>query len=192
MPARTLSLLFLTLALTSFHASEPEMPAPQALAEDPVAAVEAFFEARPSGLDGMEIARLAPVVVAEARRVGLPPGMVLAVIEVESGGRIRARSAADARGLMQILPTTGQALASELGVPWQGAETLYDPETNVRLGVVYLARLRDRFGDMPTALAAYNAGPTRIARMLAHGQPVPRGYARRVLSAWPSPPPRPI
>jgi soluble lytic murein transglycosylase len=159
------------------------MPAALDLERDPERAVRSYFEARTTGLTDAQLARLAPVLVAEAERAGFTPGMVLAVIEVESGGRIRARSHKNALGLMQILPRTGHALAHEAGLPWRGPETLFDPVTNVRLGVRYLEQLVERFGDVPTALAAYNAGPTRVADLLRQGHPVPSRYADRVMSA---------
>jgi len=182
--ARARILILASLALSSFHLAPATMPEAEVIERDPEHAVRSFFRARPSGLSDTDVARLAPVLVREADAAGVTLGMVLAVIDVESGGRSRARSHRDARGLMQILPSTGRALALELGVPWRGPETLYDPVTNVRLGVVYLAQLLARFGDVPTALAAYNAGPSRVARLLAAGRPVPRGYAERVLAAW--------
>ena len=176
-------LLLMSLTLTSFHLAPADMPEAGILQSDPERAVRSYFEARPTGLSAADLARLAPVVVAEASRAGLTPAMVLAVIEVESGGRIRARSSKNALGLMQILPRTGRALASEAGLAWRGPQTLYDPVTNVRLGVRYLEQLVMRFGDVPTALAAYNSGPTRVAGLLRSGRPVPRGYARRVMAA---------
>jgi len=181
---RTRVLLIVSFALTSFHLAPADMPEPDALARDPEGAVRTYFEARPTGLTEADLARLVPTLVAEATRAGLGPAMVLAVIEVESRGRIRARSHKNALGLMQILPRTGRALAREAGLPWQGPETLYDPVVNVRLGVRYLEQLVARFGDLPTALAAYNAGPTRVQSLLREGRPIPRGYARRVMAAW--------
>lgn len=184
MTGRHIRLLLLSLLLTSFHFAPADMPGAFDLESDPERAVRAYFEARTTGLTAADLARLAPVLVAEAERAGFTPGMVLAVIEVESGGRIRARSHKNALGLMQILPRTGHALAHEAGLPWWGPETLFDPVINVRLGVRYLEQLVARFGDVPTALAAYNAGPTRVADLLRDGQPVPTRYADRVMSAW--------
>ena len=181
---RTRVLLLMSFALTSFHLAPAEMPAPGALAVDPERAVRDYFESRTTGLTESDLSLLAPALVAEAARAGFTPAMVLAVIEVESGGRIRARSYKNARGLMQILPRTGRALAHEAGLPWSGPESLYDPVINVRLGVRYLEQLVERFGDVPTALAAYNVGPTRVAGWLRAGQPIPRGYADRVMAAW--------
>ncbi len=179
------ALLFaVSLVLTSVHWVPAEMPGATALERNPEAAVREYFEARTTGLTDRDLARLVPAVVDEAERAGLSPAMVLAVIEVESGGRIRARSHAGARGLMQLLPNTGLHLALDHGIPWQGPETLYDPVQNVRLGVRYLEELIDRFGDVQVALAAYNAGPTRVARLLRRGHPIPRRYAERVFQAW--------
>lgn len=187
MRGRHVLLLLLSLGLSSFHLAPAEMPEAKVLEHDPETGVRRYFEARATGLTRHDLHRLVPTVVAEAERAGFKPAMVLAVIEVESGGRIRARSHAGARGLMQLLPTTGAWLATDAGIPWHGPETLYDPVSNVRLGVRYLEQLVERFGDVPTALAAYNAGPTRVARMLRRGHPIPRRYAERVLRTW-SPP----
>jgi len=185
MSGRHIRLLVVSLMLTSFHLAPAGMPEAGDLERDPERAVRRYFESRTSGLTHRDLARLAPVVVAEAEQAGLTAGMVLAVIEVESRGRVRARSHKNALGLMQILPGTGRALAREVGVAWRGPETLYDPVTNVRLGVRYLEQLLDRFdGDVHVALAAYNAGPTRVADLLRQGHPIPRRYVERVLSAW--------
>jgi soluble lytic murein transglycosylase-like protein len=127
---------------------------------------------------------LARTLVRECAAHDLEPALVLAVIEVESRFDTRAVSKADAHGLMQIQPRTGLAWARRLGIPWRGVDTLYDPIDNVRIGIAYLARLRDRFGSLPTALSAYNQGPTRVSRRLGAGQGVPAGYARRVMQAW--------
>ena len=132
--------------------------------------------------------RLARAIVYEGRRAGIEPALVLAMIQVESAFRPRAVSPAGAYGLMQIRRRTGLAWARRLGIPWRGAEqTLFDPVDNVRIGIAYLARLRERFGSLPTALAAYNQGPTRVSRKLGRGEPVPASYARRVMQAWSEP-----
>jgi soluble lytic murein transglycosylase len=130
-------------------------------------------------------AELAHVLVRDALANDLEPSMVLAVIQVESTFNPRALSSASAYGLMQIRPRTGLAYARMLGIDWRGPEqTLFDPVENVRIGILYLARLRDRFGSIPTALSAYNQGPTRVSRRLRARQAVPAGYAQRVMNAW--------
>ncbi len=132
--------------------------------------------------------RLARTIVAEAQLHGIEPALVLAMIQVESSFRPDAVSPAGAYGLMQIRSRTGLACAQRLGIAWHGEkETLFDPVANVRIGIAYLARLRDRFDSLPTALAAYNQGPTRVSLKLGRGEPVAAHYTRRVMQAWSGP-----
>ena len=80
--------------------------------------------------------------------------LVRAVIQVESGWDPRAVSSKGARGLMQLMPGTADML---------GVDDPFDPEQNIGGGVKYLADLTDKYnGDIEKALAAYNAGPTRV------------------------------
>lgn len=98
---------------------------------------------------------------------GLDPSVLRALIRQESVFDAGARSRAGAIGLTQLMPATAQALVrSVLRVRYRRA-FLYDPDVNVRLGAAYLRQLLERFGRKPIfALAAYNGGPTRMARIL--------------------------
>jgi soluble lytic murein transglycosylase-like protein len=145
-------------------------------------AIAERLASRQTGLEPGEITRLAQAVVSEARARDFDPWLVLAVIEVESTFDNFAVSPVGALGLMQILPSTGEALARRLGIPWRGTQTLFDPVLNVKLGVAYLHELHERFGHLPTALAAYNWGPGRIGRWVRNGSALPVHYAQRVLS----------
>ncbi len=111
-----------------------------------------------------------------ARRYGLDPALVEAVVRAESGFNPAATSPAGAMGLMQLMPATARAL---------GVLDPYDPVQNVHGGVRYLRGLVDRFGDLTLALAAYNAGPAAVQR---YGgvppYPETRAYVERVLEAW--------
>jgi soluble lytic murein transglycosylase len=99
---------------------------------------------------------------------GLDPAWVAGETRAESAFMPRARSSADARGLMQLLPGTGAQTAASLGLPWRGAESLYEPATNLQLGTAYLRQMLDRFDGKPyLAIAAYNAGPAPVQRWLA-------------------------
>lgn len=99
---------------------------------------------------------------------GLDPAWVAGQARAESSFMPRARSLADARGLMQLLPGTGALTARRLGESWQGGESLYEPTTNIRLGTAYLRQMLDRFdGAAYLAIAAYNAGPAPVARWRA-------------------------
>jgi soluble lytic murein transglycosylase len=136
-----------------------------------------------TGLTDGEIGRLSRRIVKEARRHGFDPGLVLAVMHVESRYDTFAVSNRDAMGLMQILPSTGEWMARKMGVPWEGPQTLFDPIVNVKIGVAYLRELADRYGSIHTALSAYNWGPGAIDRRIERGAPLPKIYAQLVLDA---------
>jgi soluble lytic murein transglycosylase-like protein len=147
-------------------------------------AIAAYLRNRHTGLSQAEIRELAAVIMSEALRQRIEPGLVLAVIQVESAGYHRAVSPVGALGLMQILPSTGEELAAKHGVPWHGPETLFDPKVNVKLGTAYLKQLSDRYDHVPTALAAYNWGPGRIDRRLRKGDTLPEIYVNAVMRAY--------
>lgn len=178
-----------SLALCSLSCNLVSAPVRAPLAKgaslgEEILRVESFFRERRSGLLPSEIEQVADAVVVTSRRAGFSPALVLAVIEVESGGQNSATSAAGALGLMQLRPATAEAVAASIGVRWNGPATLFDPVANVRLGVAYLEELVLRFGSLPTALAAYNWGPTRIGKRLRHGEPIPVVYAQRVMTGY--------
>lgn len=105
------------------------------------------------------------------------PALVLAVIGIESAGRVDAVSGAGARGLMQLIPDT----AARFGVT-----DSEDPAQNIKGGVAYLDWLMDEFsGDPILVLAAYNAGENAIRKH--EGVPPyneTRAYVPKVLAAW--------
>jgi len=96
----------------------------------------------------------------DARRFGADPDLVLAIMREESRFDTRARSAAAARGLLQIVLTTAREVGRSLGMTEIEGEDLYDPERVIPLGSKYLGDLqRDFDGNLLKAAAAYNAGP---------------------------------
>ena len=95
------------------------------------------------------------IIYREARRNGLPPELVAAVVEAESDFRPHLVSNKSAQGLMQIVPETSRIL---------GCANPFDPGANIAAGTKYLRYLFDRFGDQRMALAAYNAGEGNIER----------------------------
>lgn len=102
----------------------------------------------------------------EASRNALDPAWVAAEIRAESIFNPKARSPANAMGLMQVLPATGASVARSIGMSgYGGAASLYDSDTNITLGTAYLRQLMDKYGGQPyVTIAAYNAGPTPTAR----------------------------
>lgn len=124
-------------------------------------------------------ARLAALITKYAKKHGLDPGLVHLVIQRESGYRPDAVSPKGALGLMQLLPAT----AAELGVT-----DPFDVEQNLDGGLRYLKQCLRRFdGDLALALAAYNAGPNRVATQgRVPDLPETKAYVTRILSAYQS------
>jgi hypothetical protein len=101
------------------------------------------------------------VVAAASSRTGIDPDLISTVIQAESGFNAHAVSPKGAQGLMQLMPAT----AAQLGV-----KDPFDPQENVQGGSMYLRDLLiQNHLDLARALAAYNAGPQRVAQY--HGVP---------------------
>ncbi|HHL72663.1 MAG TPA: hypothetical protein ENJ29_09145 [Bacteroidetes bacterium] len=109
-----------------------------------------------------------------AEKYDLSPKLITAVIEQESGGDPQAVSQAGARGVMQLMDTTATML---------GVKNVFDPAENIDAGSRYLKQQLDRFGELPLALAAYNAGPGAVEK---YGGIPPyaetRNYVRAILA----------
>ena len=129
--------------------------------------------------------RLAAVVRVESLRHTLDPMLVLAVIKTESCFEKGAVSVSGARGMMQILPFVGKAVARETGMEkWSAERNLDDPVVNIRIGVSYLKRLKEKFRDLHLTLAAYRWGPVDVANRLSSQTPVPLEYSQKVLDHY--------
>jgi soluble lytic murein transglycosylase len=105
------------------------------------------------------------LILPEALSAELDPLFLLSVVRQESLFQGAATSSASARGLMQVIPSTGAAIAAELGWPPDYSEAdLHRPIVSVRFGTHYLEQQRDTFdGNLMAALAAYNGGPGNSA-----------------------------
>ncbi|MBI1920266.1 MAG: transglycosylase SLT domain-containing protein [Geobacter sp.] len=116
-----------------------------------------------------------PIIDKYARQYGVDKSLVKAVIQAESGYNPNAVSRVGAQGLMQLMPKTAQGL---------NVTDCFNPSENIRGGVRYLRFLLDTFkGDVTLALAAYNAGLSRVAQ---YGGVPPyqetRNYVSKVLN----------
>ncbi|MEZ5972013.1 MAG: lytic transglycosylase domain-containing protein [Hyphomonadaceae bacterium] len=108
---------------------------------------------------------LPPTVQTQAR---IEPALVLAIIRQESEFDAGAISSANARGLMQLIPSTAQLQARREGMTFQRAALTTDPQYNMTLGSAHLADLVDSFnGSYVLAIAAYNAGSHRANEWIA-------------------------
>jgi soluble lytic murein transglycosylase len=114
-----------------------------------------------------------PLIQKYSKLHGLDPYLITALMAQESTFTAEIRSSANARGLMQLLPSTGRIYARKLGMKSFTAASLNQPETNVRLGTQYFKELVDRFGGAHFALAGYNAGEHRVVRWLSEAPGLP-------------------
>lgn len=114
-----------------------------------------------------------------ATKYGIDNSLFHALIQQESAWDPIAKSPKGARGLTQIMPSTGK---SECGL---NRDLLYDPKLNLHCGAFYFGKLLHQFRNVKLALAAYNSGATRVARL---GR-VPRiretqQYVKRIMKNW--------
>jgi soluble lytic murein transglycosylase len=108
------------------------------------------------------------IIVQESKARNLDPYQVAGLIRQETIFTTRARSGANAYGLMQVLVPTGRLTARKYGVNREiTVESLYEPRLNIQLGTAYLRDQIDKFGRIEYVAAAYNAGPGRAVQWKA-------------------------
>lgn len=155
-----------------------------AYAEDmSVREVEALLQERVQGLTQSQIHGLTRHLLVLCRQYNFPVSSVLSVIATESSFKVDAVSPVGAIGLMQLMPVTAKYIAKKANVrSYHGPEDLYDPKTNVSIGVAYLSLLRDRFVQSHRYLAAYNMGPAKFNRVMKKGRGKPQSVAKYVMN----------
>lgn len=136
------------------------------------------------GFNEEEIGKLTNVVYEESIKYPYDPMFVLAIILTESSFKKGQKSHVGARGLMQVVPFVGKDLADRSGIEWNGSETLYDVETNIKLGTLHLFEQILEFGDIQKALAAYNMGSTRVRGLLRKNSELPDKYIKKVIENY--------
>ena len=137
------------------------------------------------------------IIVQESKNRALDPFQVAGLIRQETVFMTRARSVANAYGLMQVLVPTGRLTARKYGVSREiTVESLYEPRLNIQLGTAYLRDQIDKYGRIEYVAAAYNAGPGRVVLWKASlpfemdewAEAVPfketRGYIQGVIRNW--------
>ncbi|WP_246174214.1 lytic transglycosylase domain-containing protein [Paraburkholderia hayleyella] len=137
----------------------------------------ALFASAPSGSVSSRVTALTPLIADVAHAAQIDSALLMAVIDVESGGNPQAISPKGATGLMQLMPATGSR---------HGAVNLFDPRQNIMAGARYLRKLMQQFGKVELALAAYNAGEGAVMK---YGMQIPpynetMAYVPKVLGRY--------
>lgn len=162
------------------------MPVPGGVASPTSASIvsKAAANAVPSAGISQAVRRWDPQVNALSAKYGIDPNFVWRIMQQESGGRqfgkdgLPLTSSAGAIGPMQVMPGTFADMARRYGI--KGGIT--DPDANIEAGVAYLSEQLKRFGNEPTAAAAYNAGPERVKDNIADGRPLPSETKKYIAS----------
>ncbi len=146
--------------LAKLRKAKPEDEGPQAIRKrNAQMAIQAYQQVpqKEDSLAGFRprIKNLSHIIGKAAEKYGVDRTLIASVIEAESAGQINAQSPVGAKGLMQLMDTTAQEV---------GVTNSFDPVQNIDGGTKYLKKMLDRFGDVKTALAAYNAGPGNVRK----------------------------
>jgi soluble lytic murein transglycosylase len=151
-------------------AEAPSIASGLVAAGQPARALHVAIKALDKGAPSRALYRAAyPIVhgdalVEEARRNELDPALVAGLIRQESSFNPRAVSPAGARGLMQLMPPVGASLAKGRNYPIWNPALLFEPDVSLELGTAHLASSLKRGTPTARALAAYNAGGSRVTR----------------------------
>lgn len=167
--------VLLALALGRFTAPAPATPRVDPLGPLGIAWLPA------------SVRRHEDAIAAAAARHGVDPGLLAIMVYTESRGRPDAQSPAGARGLLQLMPATAAEIAEVRGLPVPSPARLDDPAYNLDLGAWYIAQQLERHRDLPLALAAYNAGPGRVAAYRRGEAELPaetRRYQAVITALW--------
>jgi len=110
------------------------------------------------------------LIIKYSSEYKVDPYLVLAIIRTESRFYSKAHSRMGAKGLMQIMPETGEWIAREMKLADYTEEKLFQPHYNIPMGIWYLSYLDKVFkGDLPKLLASYNAGERKVKKWLNEG-----------------------
>ena len=104
-----------------------------------------------------------------SKKYELDPLLVYSIIKAESNFNKSALSSKGACGLMQLMDDTAKEVATNKVMEYESGTTLYNPEKNIEIGVTYFAGLINQFGNIPVALAAYNAGSGNVTKWINQG-----------------------
>ncbi|MGI6455184.1 MAG: transglycosylase SLT domain-containing protein [bacterium] len=156
--------------------------------------IDAIKQLSSAKLSENEIRTIAREVDEAGKKYGHDPLLYVAVMATESSFRPNVNSHVGAHGLMQIMPSTGSWLTSQVskapksvGMEEGSADelpTYRDIEGNIKLGTLYLTQLMMRYNNLRDAIFAYNLGPGTFEERRANGGPMPVEYLGKIKSTY--------
>jgi soluble lytic murein transglycosylase len=128
--------------------------------------------------------KITDALVTESAKFDFDPVFIMAIIRTESSFNPLALGSVGEIGLMQLRPGTAEWIASREKIKWQGPKTLRDPVQNIKIGVAYVAFLRDHFENKAYKyLSAYNVGPGKLEKLFLAKTP-PKEYSTLVMKHY--------
>jgi soluble lytic murein transglycosylase len=124
------------------------------------------------------------VVYEESANYGLDYRLILALMKIESNFQYDAVSSRGARGLLQVKPSLAKFIAQDLGIRWDGHNTLDKPDTNLKIGICFFSRLIKDFENINLALKAYNIGPSKVKELLENNTKPTSGFPGLVINEY--------
>ena len=128
--------------------------------------------------------KIATALLNEAEKRKLDPIFLMAMIQNESSFNPKMKGSFGEIGLMQVKPSTAKWIAKTHHLPYKGASSLYDPETNIRIGTALIYKLRNQFDSQSRLyVSAYNIGATKVRSMVLDKK-VPKEYVMAVMRRY--------
>lgn len=127
---------------------------------------------------------LANAIVRESDKYGFDPIFIMALIQNESRFNPEMRGKHTEIGLMQVKPSTAFWIAKKMSLKYKGEKTLLDPVGNVKVGIAFMAMLRDQFDSHSRLyISAYNMGAKKVRQIVADDR-MPKEYVQAVMKRY--------
>jgi len=152
--------------------------------EEAVSRINDYIRDENVELEDKVLKTISEMVYKESMRYNIDYRLVLALMKIESNFRCDAVSEKGARGLLQVKPSLARYIAEDVGIRWQGDETLDEPKKNIRIGVHVFSKLIEDFQNTNMALHAYHVGPTRLREILTEKKIPEKRYLNLVLDEY--------
>lgn len=136
------------------------------------------------GIETKHVNAISRALFEASREYGIDYRLILALMKVESNFQHDVVSSMGARGLLQIKPSFARFVAQDMGIKWDGNQTVDDPGNNIKIGTRVLSELVHRFYNVTTALRAYNMGPERTRGLSPERMSSSKGFPGTVLREY--------